>query len=326
MPGFDQQTIATIQQWEKKNPQTIEIDCSLGNQPEDEEFNNFIQQITHVTSNLKINTVINKTDVLPGFLLRKNIRYSALALKKELEPFLEALLQINENEMTLPKALQELLDKIDIPVHLKLFIALQCPHCPGVVRLVIPLAFHCPHIHLHIIDGSLFPEIAQQNQVMAAPCLILDDEFRWTGAVLAEEIVQMIINRDPSQLSLTSLKNILEQGDATWITDQMVKADKIFDAFIELILHDTWSVRLGAIVVVEELVEKNPLLALQICPKLFELFDKQEVTVKGDILYVIGEAGNLETKNQIEKLVADINDENIIDAAKDAIESIESRL
>ena len=141
--------------------------------------------------------------------------------------------------------------------------------------------------------------MALKFKVMSAPSLILDDDFRWIGSVSGREIVAMIIDRDPSNLSANTLQTILDDGDASWIYKQMMETQTIFDEFIKLVLHKTWSVRLGAMVVIEELSEADPRLALQICPILISHFNEQDTTVQGDILYALGEAGNKETQKWI---------------------------
>jgi len=194
------------------------------------------------------------------------------------------------------------------------------------VERLIPMAASCPHIRLHIIDGSLFPEAAIADQVMSAPSLILDKDFRWTGTVPEEEIISMIINRDPSRLSTSTLKNILEAGDADWITDQMIQANSIFKGFVELLIHETWSVRLGAMVVVEELAEKAPDLGQTLVPVLTGLFAKKDIPIQGDILYALGEVGNLETREWIKGCISGTAHADLKDAADDAIDAIDSRL
>lgn len=260
---------------------------------------------------------------LPGFALKENIIYSALPLERELPPFLEGLSQLESP--TLSTSTRALADKIEMPCTLTLFIALHCPHCPGMVKTLIPLAAQCDKIQLHIIDGSLFPEKAQALNVMSAPCLILDQEFRWTGAVDEEEILSMILNRNPAQLGTATLQNILEQGDADWITDQMIQAGQIFEGFYGLLLHETWSVRLGAMVVVESLAEKAPELGLKLADHLTRVFADMTLPVQGDILYALGEIGNISTRAWIETAVAADAHEDLKDAAQDALESIDQR-
>ncbi|MCK5695525.1 MAG: thioredoxin family protein [Desulfobacula sp.] len=321
MPIFDPHSTALIQNWDQAMENQAKIKQLITDHAEENQFINFTAQVSSMTSKLIIESEKGEKK-LPGFLLKENVLYSALPLDKELEPFLEALSQINDSQTMLSEPIRQALDAIDIPVQLILYIALQCPHCPDVVRTIIPLAFYCKNIHLHIIDGSLFSETAQKDKVMSAPCLILDDDFRWTGSVMAEEIIKIITSRDPSQLSARTLKTILEGGDASWIAQAMIEKGKIFNAFIKLLLHETWSVRLGAMVIVEELAEIDPKLAASLCPLLINLFDEKDIPIQGDILYALGEAGNLETKEWIRTRLPKLEHPDLIDAATDALDSL----
>ncbi len=322
MQIFDEQSKNMIMDWAQSLKNQIKIKLITTEHVETNQFINFTKKITDTASKLTVDSEKGEKD-LPYFQLKENIKYCALPLSRELEPFLKALSQINNHQVKLAEPIIKSLDKINIPVSLKLYIALECPHCPNVVRTIIPMAMICENLHLQIIDGTLFPETAQKDGVMSAPCLILDDYFRWTGEVTAQEIIEIITNRDPSQLSATTLKNILEQGDASWIARQMMEKGEIFDGFIKLLLHETWSVRLGAMVIVEELAETNPKLAAKLCPELIALFDKKDIPVQGDILYVLGEAGNSETKKWINNKIDTFEHQDLIDAANDALEALD---
>lgn len=323
MPIFDTQAIQRIQTWSHSLQKEISIQLALPKHAETIHFSSMADQLCDIIPVMKI-TRTEKDQALPGFGLKDNIDFCALPLEKELDPFLESLSYISGSPYDMDDKIKTLLDRIDIPVHLKLYIALACPHCPSMVRTVIPLALHCSHIHLQIIDGSLFTEQAQKDNILSAPTLILDDDFRWTQNIDQQEIIRMITDRDPSQLSAQTLKTILEQGDAQWITDQMIEKGVIFDGFLKLILHPTWSVRLGAMVVVEDLSEKDPELAASLCPILIKLFDTQETTVQGDILYALGEAGTKDTAQWIKKTLASLTHQDLIDAARDALDTLES--
>ncbi|WP_020586010.1 thioredoxin family protein [Desulfobacter curvatus] len=261
---------------------------------------------------------------LPGFYLKNNILYSALPLERELQPFLkglDALDQPNPGD-----GIQETLDNIEAPCRLTLYIALQCPHCPGMVERLIPLAAACGKINLHIIDGSLFPEKAQKDNVMSAPCLILnDDDARWTGAVAEEEIVDMIVNKESMDLDTKALKTILEDGRAEWITERMLASNSLFKGFAGLLLHETWSVRLGAMVVVEAIAEEAPALCAELEKILIDAFNTKDIPVQGDILYALGEIGTPDTRDWITAHQAGMSHEDLRDAAEDAIQSIEDR-
>ena len=321
---IDPKNSQTLLSWEKKQTRPHPLEIVSTDHGEQERFESFGHSLANLAPSIRVNTSARQTP-LPGLLLRENIIYSALALGKELPPFLKGLSCIQTRAPKLTPPVQALLDQIHVPCDLTLYIAMQCPHCPGVVNTIFPLAVFSDKINLHIIDGTLFPETAQRDKVMSAPCLILDNGFRWAGAVAAEEVLSMITQRDVSSLSSQTLKTILEQGDADWISREMIQAGTIFQGFVQLLFHDTWSVRLGAMVVVESLAEENPDLALQLCSPLILAFDHSEIPVQGDILYALGETGNIETKRWVEKRIRNLENEDLKEAAQDAIDSITSR-
>ncbi|MDD9301591.1 MAG: hypothetical protein HUK40_04290 [Desulfobacter sp.] len=311
----------TIQNWTP--PGNFNISILTADHPEQERFTRFAKAWTNLNSN--ITWIPNKRESdLPGFALKENITYSALPLERELAPFLSSLESLGAN--VLSQEIRQMLDRIELPCELTLYIALQCPHCPAMVKTLIPMAAYCEKIGLHIIDGSLFRQKAETDKVMAAPCLILDKDFRWTEAVPETELISMILNRDPSRLGTSTLKNIIEAGDAEWITKEMIKTGKIFDGFTGLLLHKTWSVRLGAMVVVESLGEQAPDLGLKLAPILMERFEGRDIPIQGDILYALGEIGGLETKAWILQQITHLSHEDLKDAAMDAVDAIESRL
>ena len=323
-----------IQDW--AGPENIGISIPGSDHPTQESFINFAKEWAKISPGVKWQPSEQRAGLpdglpdglptgLPGFRLRENITYSALPMSRELPPFLKSLSLLGEPAPKLTEEISALVDRMDLPCELTLYIALECPHCPGMVETLFPLAVASDKIHLHIIDGSLLPEKAAQDKVMSAPCLILDQDFRWTGAVNETEILSMILDRDPARLSPSTLKNILEQGDADWITNEMIKAGAIFDGFIQLLIHRMWSVRLGAMVVVETLGEKAPDLGLEMTPLLAALFHDQEIPVQGDILYALGEIGNLETKAWIRECIKTLEHADLTDAAEDAMEAIDSR-
>jgi hypothetical protein len=311
----------TIQDWQPRKIHTIGL-RNTGH-PEQKTFLTFAKEFSQWSDAVDWQPS-EATASLPGFILKDNIIYSALPLEKELTPFLKGLDTLTAPALSLD--IRKMLDQIQLPCSLTLYIALQCPHCPGMVAALMPMAAHCPKINLHIIDGSLFPDRAGKDKVMAAPCLILDKGFRWTGAVPLDEIVSMILNRDPSTLGTGTLKNILEAGQADWITREMINTQTIFDGFLGLLVHETWSVRLGAMVVVEALAEDAPDLAGQLTLPLIDIFHDKEIPVQGDILYALGEVGDEKTGDWIGQAVGESAHADIKDAAKDALEAIAHRM
>ena len=319
-----------IETWNANQKESIEIKYIASGLKEDESIKNFLAILTKSASNIMIQEEKKGENRLTEIVINDNIKYSAIPLSNELKPFLKALSFINPDSnsgsrVEFSKKLKANLEKIDIPVRLTLFAAQSCPHCPIVVEDMIDIANECKNIELQIIDPTMFTEEATANSVMSVPCLILDDDFRWTGSVSMEEVTDVLANRDPSTLKASNLRRILEDGKASWLTEQMIEKNMIFPEFIKLVLHEIWSVRLGAMVVIEGLAEVNINLAHKLSPLLWEKFSAASVDVKGDILYALGEAGSIEDKNLIEKELITIDNTDLQEAAKDAIEAIDLR-
>ncbi|WP_054696336.1 hypothetical protein [Desulfosarcina cetonica] len=184
---------------------------------------------------------------------------------------------------------------------------------------LLGLAGLSENVWLTVIDGLLFPEVAEEDRISAAPTVILDNQFRWTGSVDAAELVRLMLNRDPAELSADALRGMVEDGDAEGVARLMADRKQIFPAFVELLIHPRWSVRLGAMVAFETLVEMAPETARQVVGPLLAAFPAVDETVKGDLLHVLGESGNREALPFLSKVVASESDAEINDAATEAI-------
>lgn len=317
-------------EWEKSQNSPVQVTLTPSDHEQSPFFEAFCGALQQCTSKIQ---QLKRTDgeELPAIVLSDNMVFHAIPQGKMFSSFIKALSLTPSSSLKLPDTLHISLEtaanlsRIEVPVELKLYIANQCPHCPGVVNTLLSLAAKCSHIHLKIIDGTLFTEHASMDSVLSAPCLILDNEFRWTGSVTPEEVTNMIVNRDPSALSTSSLRRILEEGKADWIAGRMMEHNSIFPGFTGLVIHEIWSVRLGAMVVLEEIVEKSPDLAVQIGPEILKHFKASDIPTQGDILYALGETGDESIKQEILNLTKTLREPDLVEAAQEAIEAIEAK-
>ena len=96
--------------------------------------------------------------------------------------------------------------------------------------------------------------------------------MRWSGSVELPDIVRLIAHRKPQELSTASLVNMVENGEAPRIARMMVDAGTLFPAFFELLVHEKWPVRLGAMVAMESLAAEDRDLAAAAVDPLWDLF------------------------------------------------------
>ncbi|MGD9113107.1 MAG: thioredoxin family protein [Desulfobacterales bacterium] len=285
-------------------------------------FEKFCVELSRLLPKLQIKRSQETPDSSPQILLKSNLRYQAVPTGAELLPFLEAVKAHCAKSFPISKEIKRHLDRNSLPAELTLYIAPHCTFCPTVVRQLFPLPMVSELLQLTIVDVTLFPEMGQADDIRAVPTLYLDKQFRWIGSVPLEEMVDMIVTRDPFSLGAVSLERMLKNGDAGDLAAMMVKKDKVFPAFYELVTHEKWPVRLGAMVAVEEIVAQNPNLAIEMLNPLWDRFHSVTNQIKGDILHVIGEIGSPTAVDWLEAVLKGVYDTEIKDAAKEALEKL----
>lgn len=270
----------------------------------------------------KIHIIHDNEDSDVPFELRihPRIRYRAVPLGHELGPFLTALSWIFDVQTPPPAPLR--LSDLATPAELKLYISEHCPFCPVVLESLLPLALASAWVRLTVIDAGVFLKEAGSDRIQSVPTLVLNSQFRWTGTVKIQEVVETMIHQDPSRLEADTFMNMIADGNAGLISDMMLKKDMVFPALLDLLIHPKWPVRLGAMVAMETVAAEKPSLAQKMVAPLWGCFDAADDKVKGDIIYLVGE---LDTGETIGRIIDVLNrkadyDAEIIEAAEDALE------
>ena len=282
----------------------------------------FVDQLTDLAPGLAVKKDSDALVRWPSLFPAPHVTFQALPLSRELEPFLTVLKDSAAFAGRIDADSRTRLKQLRAPAIVKVYITPHCPHCPSVVAMLLGLAACCDQVRVVVIDGDLFSEAAQKDRVSAAPTVILDDRLRWTGAVDVGELVTLMLDRDPARLGADALRSMLEAGDAQGVAAMMIERGKLFDAFVELLAHPRWSVRLGAMVAFESLAELDQRLAGQVVDPLQTVFADADATVKGDLLHILGESGNRAALPLLTTVLADAGDADLCDAAREAIEKL----
>ncbi len=282
---------------------------------------NLQQLAPHITVKKNSDIAFEEPVIVVG--RHQNIAYYALPTGKILPLFLEALDRMADEGAVLPEALNKLINEVDLPVGLKLYVASQCPHCPHVLRKIQTVASETAMIRLQVINVDLFPDHAQNDSIRSVPTLILDEQIRWTGQVSEAEVLAICANRDPSQLSADSLRQIVEDGNAAQVSAMMTERDQVFPALVELLIHPRWSVRLGAMVTAEYLADDAPGLGGHLCSMLWERFPDLSTQVQGDVVHLFGLVTNEDTQSYLQSIVAGSYNDEVKDAAAEVLAELD---
>jgi len=301
----------------------ISITCNVSDDDRTDMFSAFCEMLSRPSPMVVV--TYRKADEAkepPSIEINKRLIYHAIPEGPELAPFLDALSPVSGGPPPVHPDIEARLENLKSPCFLKLFIASECPFCPKMVQDLAPLTRKNELVKLTIIDGLLFPEMAEPLDIKSAPTLFLDDQMRWTGQTPLAEIADVMLNHDPVLLSAASIEGLLGDGRADLLAHMMLDRKMIFPNFYELLASEKWSVRLGAMVVMEEIIEQDRKLAGQCVEPLWEKFPHLNEQVQGDVVYILGEAGTDEIIPRLDAFLSDSFDGEIVEAVKEAIEAI----
>jgi glutaredoxin len=299
---------------------SIQIKCLHNAHKQSDAIVRFCDALSRQVPKIRVKKETADPDEMPAIQIHHGLLYQAAPAGTEIAPFIEALQMAVSETAQIDKSISSQLEAIDLPTHLVLYVAPQCSFCPQAVRQLLPLPSANHHIRLTVIDVISFPELAEKDNLQSVPTLILENQFRWTGPFQTDEIVQMMVNRDPSALGPLSLEMMLKEGDAWRLAQMMLDDGHIFPAFYELLTHPKWPVRLGAMVVMEELIERNLDLALQTIEPLWQQFHKVDDRVKGDLLYLFGQTGQKNIAPCLKDILNGDFEQEVKEAAREALD------
>ncbi len=311
-----------VRKWNDELSNDVQIRLVTTEDKRSEQFRHFCDLLSHLAPRLRIVREEGEPNETPSIQLPAGLRYHAIPLDKELVPFLEALSVTHGESSRISASVRLELSKLDLPAALKLFISQQCTFCPLTVRQLVPVVTASDLLDLAIFDCTLFPEIAQSNKIQSVPTLLFDEQFRWTGTLRLEEVVEVITSCDPAKLSPSSLERMVKEGNASRVMEMLLDRGSIFPAFVDLLAHEKLFVRLGAMVIMEEIAEQRPELAAQVVGPLWDRFPDAPDQVKGDIVHVLGQSANDKIVPWMEEILRGPYHPEVKEAAKEALERI----
>jgi len=135
-------------------------------------------------------------------------------------------------------------------------------------------------------------------------------------------VIETLLQKDEDRFSAQILEQMITQGNAASLADMMIRAGRLFPAFLNLLTSDLFSIRLGAMVVMEDLGERAPHLARAALEPLWERMSDVDEAVQGDIVYLIGVIGDSDWIPRLAALIETGLSPDLKDAARDALESL----
>jgi hypothetical protein len=288
------------------------------------QFRKFVEALTTVSSKLRPIYTTYSEDDPPTIEIKPNLHYMALPGGREMAPFLQTLISRPQCETSLAERPLSRLGPFLTPTKIEVMVSPICPHCPMVVGLVNQLALASIYLEVTIIDITLFAHFAQKYSIRAVPTLVSDGQDKLVGNISEDLLVDKLTNQSPATFHPDSFKKIVKEGDAEKLAGMMVADGDVYGGALELLADPDWSVRMGMMVVLEEVAERSPDLVQCVYPYLVDLLDHGDANQRGDMAYLLGIIGNVSVLEPLKMLLKDSNPE-VAEAAFEAVQRIQER-
>jgi thiol-disulfide isomerase/thioredoxin len=288
------------------------------------EFRKFVEALTTVSSKLQPIYTTYSEDDPPTIEIKPNLRYMALPGGREMAPFLNTLIFRSQGKTSLGERILSRLATFITPTTVEVMVSPTCPHCPIIVGLVNQLALASIYLEVTIIDITLFADFAEKYSIRAIPTLVIDGQEQLVGNISEDLLVDKLTDQSPATFHPDSFKKIVKEGDAEKLAGMMVADGDVYKGALELLTDPDWSVRMGMMVVLEEVAERSPDLVQRVYPYLVGLLDHGDANQRGDMAYLLGIIGNGSVLDSLKTLLSDRNPE-VAEAAFEAGQQILER-
>jgi alkyl hydroperoxide reductase subunit AhpF len=318
-----EQRADAIRAWNDALPEVVDLHLVRTGDERSSRIEAFLNELAERASNVRVHPETGEPGALPGIRIPPSWTIYGVPEGTELDPFLELLSRTVTGEAGVSDGLRTALEGVGMPSLVDLYVATQCPNCPRVLARIAPFPLVNSLIRVRVFDGVLFSERAQEHGIRAVPTVLLADGLRYTGQVRAEEVAEGLLQGDPSLMQAEAFARMLQAGDAQGLAGMMLQRRQVFPGVLDLLAGDLFSLRLGAMVAMEEIGEKDPDLARQGLELLWERMEGADPSARGDIVYLVGELGDASWRPRLQGLLEREVPQDLREAVQEALESLE---
>lgn len=111
----------------------------------------------------------------------KNFRFNGIPAGHEINSLITALIDSSSSNPLFDEKILERLSKINKDIHIKVFVTLSCPHCPGAVSNAFRLAMTNSNIKADAYEAQTFYELSMKYNVSGVPKIIINDKYEFLG-------------------------------------------------------------------------------------------------------------------------------------------------
>lgn len=143
-----------------------------------------------------------------------NIRWLGAPMGEEGRSFLEAMILLGTGKSDMSDQSLKVIERLDAPRHLKIFVSPSCPYCPQQVVNGLKAAIERPDlVSLEVIDIQCRPDLAEQYNAHSVPQAFANEVLIGQGAQQEEVFLSSLLKLEPQTIFIPESTDALVETD-----------------------------------------------------------------------------------------------------------------
>ncbi|MFK5986275.1 MAG: alkyl hydroperoxide reductase subunit F [Pseudomonadota bacterium] len=140
--------------------------------------------------------------------IANGIQFSGIPSGHEFNSLVLAVLHSSGTEIKLDDSLKNMLANVQQDLKFEVYVSLSCHNCPDVVQAVNQFATINPNITAETIDGGIYPELIEKNDIQGVPTVFLNGKIFANGKVDTAQLLDKLIQEYPDITEHSSQENL----------------------------------------------------------------------------------------------------------------------
>ncbi len=178
--------------------------CDITQQMLDElaETNEKINVETHDFNNESELVEKYRVEMVPAILMLDKdgndmrIRFYGVPSGYEFSTLIEDVIAVSKGgKVDLSPKTLEILEEVDRPLKIQVFVTPTCPYCPRAVAMAQKLAMKSKYIQGEMVEANEFPELSMKYNVSSVPHIIINEGAgEFVGALPEDAFVEQVMS------------------------------------------------------------------------------------------------------------------------------------
>ena len=136
------------------------------------------------------------------------IQFSGIPSGHEFNSLVLAVLHSSGTELKLDDNLKNIVANVQQELKFEVYMSLSCHNCPDVVQAVNQFATINPNITTETIDGGIYPELIEKNDIQGVPTVFLNGEVFANGKIDTAQLLDKLMQKYPDITASTTQQEL----------------------------------------------------------------------------------------------------------------------